>query len=96
MNDRIGGIAATAALAGAVILCCAGPLLVVAAVSLGVGAWLAAHGLWLLVGLALLVAGAALIAGLRRRGTAACAVTYQDTEATDGISRSEWRDTGRS
>ncbi len=54
------------AVAGLAIICCAGPLLVVGAASLGVGAWLAAHGLWLLGGLALLLAGGAVVTAYRR------------------------------
>ena len=68
------------AIAGLAILCCAGPLVVVGAASLGVGAWLAAHGLWLLGGLAVLLAGGALIAVYRRRqASAACAADQRGT-----------------
>jgi len=62
MSDRNGGSLGVVAMAGLAVICCAGPLLVVALASLGVGAWLAAHGLWLLGGLGLLTAGAALFA----------------------------------
>ena len=74
MSERSGWLGAVA-VAGLAIICCAGPLLVVGAVSLGVGAWLAAHGLWLLGGLALLLAGGVVVVAYRRRqATAACAV----------------------
>ena len=91
MNDRISGVAGTMALAGLVIMCCAGPPLFAAAVSLGVGAWLAAHGLWLLGGLVVLVAGAALIVGLRGRRAAACAVDEGTTGAAAAPDRAERR-----
>ena len=79
MSDRSGWIS-TVAVAGLVIICCAGPILVVGLVSLGVGAWLAAHGLWLLGGLALLLAGGAvLVAYRRRRASAVCAVDQRGT-----------------
>ena len=75
------------AVAGLVVICCAGPILVVGLVSLGVGAWLAAHGLWLLGGLALLLAGGALmVVYRRRRASAACAVDQRGT-AGAGLSR---------
>ncbi|HKA12542.1 MAG TPA: hypothetical protein VKI99_18930 [Candidatus Dormibacteraeota bacterium] len=45
MSDRNGGSLGVVAMAGLAVICCAGPLLVVALSSLGVGAWLAAHGL---------------------------------------------------
>ena len=78
MSDRTGWLG-TAAVAGLAVICCAGPLLVVGLASLGAGAWLAAHGLWLLGGLVLLLASAALmIAYRRRRAMAACAVVERD------------------
>lgn len=80
MSDRTGGFLGMAALAGLAVICCAGPFLVIALASLGVGAWLAAHGLWLLGGLGLLTAGAALFAYGRRRAVAACAVDARDAE----------------
>lgn len=89
MNDRISGVAGTMALAGLVIVCCAGPLLFAVALTLGVGAWLAAHGLWLLGGLVVLVAGAALIVGLRGRRAAACAVDERTTGAAAAPDRAE-------
>ena len=74
MTERSGWLGAVA-VAVLAIICCAGPLLAVGAVSLGVGAWLAAHGLWLLGGLALLLAGGAVVVAYRRRqASAACAV----------------------
>ena len=54
-TDGIGGFPGTAVVAGLAILCCAGPLLVVAIAGLGIEAWLSAHGLWLLGGFGLLV-----------------------------------------
>lgn len=80
MSDRNGGFLGMVALASLAVICCAGPFLVVALASLGVGAWLAAHGLWLLGGLGLLTAGAALFAYRRRRAVAACAVDGQGKE----------------
>jgi hypothetical protein len=70
VNDSSGGVFVTAVAGLVVVVCCAGPLLVAAALSLGMGAWLAAHGLWLLGGLVLLLASAALIVGLRGRRVA--------------------------
>jgi hypothetical protein len=56
---------------------------VVAAASLGVGAWLVAHGLWLLGGLGLLLAGAASIAAYRlRQADAACAADQRGVGAS--------------
>lgn len=79
MSDRSGWIS-TVAVAGLAISCCAGPFLVVAVASLGAGAWLAAHSLWLLGGLALLLAGAALMVVYRRRqASAACAADQRGT-----------------
>lgn len=79
MSDRTGWVG-TVAVAGLAIICCAGPLLVVGVASLSVGAWLAAHGLWLLGGLGLLVAGGALVVAYRRRQTsAACAIDEHGT-----------------
>lgn len=79
MSDRSGWIG-TVAVAGLAIICCAGPFLVVAMASLGAGAWLAAHGLWLLGGLALLLAGGALmVVYRRRRASAVCAVDQRGT-----------------
>lgn len=72
------------AIAGLAIICCAGPLLVVGAASLGVGAWLAAHGFWLLGGLALLLAGGALTVIYRRRqASAACALDQRGPGSSD-------------
>jgi hypothetical protein len=96
MNDRISGVTGTMALAGLVIVCCAGPLLFAAAVSLGVGAWLAAHGLWLLGGLGVLVAGAALVVSLRGRRAAACAADKRTTGAGAAPDRAEPREVTRS
>lgn len=67
MSDRSeGGLVWTAVVAGLVVLCCAGPPLVLAVIGLGAGAWLSAHGLWLLGGLALLVGAAAGLVAYRR------------------------------
>lgn len=44
-NRSEGGPLWTAVAAGAVVLCCAGPPLVLAIAGLGLGAWLSAHGL---------------------------------------------------
>jgi membrane protein implicated in regulation of membrane protease activity len=86
MSDRSGWMG-TVAIAGVAIICCAGPLLVVGAASLGVGAWLAAHGFWLLGGLALLLAAGALIVVYRRRqASAACAVDQRGT-AGSGLTK---------
>ena len=74
MTERSGWLGAVA-VGGLAIICCAGPLLVVGAASLGVGAWLAAHGLWPLGGPALVLAGGAVVVAYRRRlASAACAV----------------------
>ena len=62
MSERSGWIG-TVAIASLAMICCAGPLLVVGVASLGVGAWLAAHGLWLLGGLVVLLVG---VAGVRQ------------------------------
>jgi hypothetical protein len=64
MSERSGWLGAVA-VGGLAIICCAGPLLVVGAVSLGVGAWLATHSLWLLGGLALLLVGGAVVFAYR-------------------------------
>jgi hypothetical protein len=96
MNDRISGVAGMVGVAGLAIVCCAGPLLVTAAVSLGLGAWLAAHGLWLLGGLGVLVAGVAMIAALRRRRAATCAVDERGATATLAARRPGPREVGRS
>lgn len=80
MSDRNGGFLGMAALASLAVICCAGPFLVVALAGLGVGAWLAAHGLWLLGGLGLMTAGAALFAYRRRQAVAACAFDARDAE----------------
>jgi hypothetical protein len=96
MNDRSIGVAGTAALASLVIVCCAGPLLLAAAASLGPGAWLVAHGLWLLGGAGLLVAGASLIAALRRRRVAVCAAGERGADAASATRRPEPRHLGRS
>ena len=46
-------------------------------------AWLAAHGLWLLGGLALLLAGGAVVVAYRRRqASAACAVDERGAEGS--------------
>ena len=76
MSDRTeGGVVWTAVAAGLVVLCCAGPPLVLAIIGLGVGARLSAHGLWVLGGLALLVgAGAGLVAYRRSRAAPTGAV----------------------
>jgi len=80
MSHRNGGFLGVVAMAGLAVICCAGPLLVVALASLGVGAWLATHGLWLLGGLGLLTAGAALFAYRHRRTVAACAADGRSEE----------------
>ena len=78
MSDRTDWIG-TAAVASLAVICCAGPLLVVGLASLGAGAWLAAHGLWLLGGLVLMLASTApIIAYRRRRAMAACAAEERD------------------
>jgi len=71
MNERKGGLIGTVALASFAVICCAGPLRLVGFASVGVGAWLAAHGLWLLGGFGLLLGVAALIAYRRRQAAAA-------------------------
>ncbi len=74
MSEKSGWVG-TAAVAGLALICCAGPFLVIGLASLGVGAWLSAHGLWLLGGLALLLAGGVLVVAYRRRAaSAACAI----------------------
>lgn len=71
MSDRTdGGLLGIAAAAGLVVLCCAGPLLVLAIAGLGLGGWLSAHGLWLLGGLVLLVGVVAGLVAYRRSGVA--------------------------
>ena len=83
MSDRTDWIG-TAAVASLAVICCAGPLLAVGLASLGAGAWLGAHGLWLLGGLVLLLISAALIiAYRRRRAMAACAVEERDGAGPD-------------
>lgn len=95
MNDRLGAYGGTVAMVSVVIVCCAGPIVGAALLGLGVGAWLAAHGMWLLVGLAALATALALIAGLRRRRAAACAVDELTTGTTSATRRPEPRETGR-
>ena len=96
MSDRNGGSLGVVAMAGLAVICCAGPLLVVALASLGVGAWLAAHGLWLLGGLGLLTAGAALFAYRRRRTVAACASDGRSEERSGSTAAPhETRETSR-
>ena len=69
-GEGIGGVLAVAAMVGTVVLCCAGPFLVVAVAGLGIGAWLSAHGPWLLGALGVLVGAAAGLAVYRRSRTA--------------------------
>ena len=83
MSDR-GGWIGTVAVAGLAVICCAAPLLVLGAASLGVSAWLAAHSLWLLGGTGLLLTGAAFVVAYRRRqASAACAVGKRGTLGSD-------------
>jgi membrane protein implicated in regulation of membrane protease activity len=70
LNDRKGGLVGAVALASLAVICCAGPLLVIGIASLGVGAWLTTHGLWLLGGLVLLLSAVALITYRRRQAAA--------------------------
>ena len=92
MNDRKGGLIGTVALAIVAVICCAGPLLVFGITSLGVGAWLAAHGLWLLGGFVLLLGGVALIAYRRRLAAAGRGV---DREASSSQVPSKAREASR-
>ncbi len=79
MSEKSGWVG-TAAFAGLALICCAGPFLVIGLASLGVGAWLSAHGLWLLGGLAQLLAGGALVVAYRRRAASAtCAIDEPGT-----------------
>lgn len=91
MSDRISGVIGTVAIASLAVVCCAGPFVVVALASLGVGGWLAVHGLWLLGGLGLLLAAATAVAVYRRRQAgAACAIDEPDAQVsrpTSGPSR---------
>lgn len=55
------------------LLCCGGPVIVAAVVGLGLGTWLAAHGIWIGATAALIVAAAGAIWWMaRRRATSCC------------------------
>ena len=85
MNDRSeSGLVWTTLVAGLVVLCCAGPPLVLAIIGLGVGAWLSAHGLWLLGGLALLVGAAAGLVAYRRSRAAPTTAVGERGAGGDG------------
>lgn len=91
MRDDTGGLLGTLAFAGLAVICCAGPFLVVALASLSIGTWLAAHGLWLLGGLGLLVAAAAVVAYRRRQSGAACDGEEHEVEVSRPTSASSGR-----
>jgi membrane protein implicated in regulation of membrane protease activity len=63
------------------LICCAGPALLVALLSVGLGTWLAVNGAWILAGV-LLVAGVAVAAWWLGRRRAASRVPDQRTRTT--------------
>jgi hypothetical protein len=83
-STRTGAIAAGAG--ALVVVCCAAPAIVTTGAGLAAGAWLGAHGLWLLAGL--VVSGAAAVPVVRRRrhlrGTAA-PVVHRVGSIDDGL-----------